>query len=404
MTLAKTKGASTAIITTRTNLNFDKLFFILVLTTPLIIIPRIFPSWEIGKIFWFWTVVEIWFWFRLATKGLHLSKNLRSVFISLLLYLLFLLLESYLSGGNAFWGGWWRRQGWWFMVHLGILFYLVFSADLDQKFIFRALKTFLLLTVVSGLVLWPSHQRFSGTLGEANSWGIFAALALVLAMKLKQPRSSSILFFVGLLLSQSRSALASLVVLITKTSLPVKLALLIIGLAFIGWFNFVRGTGERLELWSFSFNLWQAHPWFGIGLDNFQAVFTKFMEGKGLGWQYYDHPHNIILWLLVSSGALGFGLFAGWLYLTFSYGKNDKNQIFKKLALSILIFGLFQPLSTAVSVYLFTFMALIVWSPGSSQPNQSSRNSLYQLWTLLLGIGTWWFIVWQTANQYFFIK
>lgn len=71
----------------------------------------------------------------------------------------------------------------------------------------------------------------------------------------------------------------------------------------------VTQNQTRLNLWKTSLNIFSAHPFLGVGEDNFDAVFDQYrVEG------YYDttvHPHNDYLTVLVSSGLPGLLAFLG---------------------------------------------------------------------------------------------
>ncbi|KKT75951.1 MAG: O-antigen polymerase [Microgenomates group bacterium GW2011_GWA2_44_7] len=334
------------------------------------------------------------------TKGFSYPKHLGFVILTLTVFLGFLFIQSMVSGGNAFSGGYWRRQGWWFFAYLGVLFYLVATAELDRVFIMRSIRVILFAVAGLGLLFLPGPLRFAGTFGEANSWGVFAALSLVSVFESKKYRILSFFPLVALLLSQSRSALVAVALpFISSVRWYVKLPIILLSIIFIMWFNIVRGSGERLEVWSASFSIWQSAPWLGIGLDNFQSVFTDYMQNRGLQWQYYDHPHNLIIWSIVSMGTVGFGLFIGWLSSVFSF---VGESYFKKLSLILLIFGFFQPFSTAVWVFLVIFLALSKWQPeDKNTANLVLRDFSYRrLWTFVLGALTGLLIVGRMIGFY----
>lgn len=392
----------------------DAIFLGLVLATPLIVIPWMEAGWEVGKVFWFWTAVELWFWLRLlAAQGFlrpaSPTGRLRLRLFplsSLWLWLLFLGLESLFLGGNSFWGGWWRRQGWWFLLHLGVLASLVSTARVRRGTTIKLLGLFSGLTVVAGFLGLTNFTRLGGTLGEANSWGIFAVLATLVVFEFPKFRWLLLLFLPAAVLSQSRSAmLAFLVVGLKKFGWGLRLILIISFIALAAWFNLERGLGQRQVVWSETLALWrQGGSFFGLGLDNFQEAFSKHMAGRGLEWPYYDQPHNLILWLLVSTGSIGLGLFLGWLYLVFSAAKSG---IWKSLALALLVFGLFQPWSTAVWVYFFIVMGLLMGESvkGAEKLRPEKLKSPWGLlrfgWVALLGTWTWWAVVWSTVAGYF---
>jgi hypothetical protein len=41
-------------------MDLERIFVILILLTPLVIVPKMELGWEIGKVYWFWTIVEAW--------------------------------------------------------------------------------------------------------------------------------------------------------------------------------------------------------------------------------------------------------------------------------------------------------------------------------------------------------
>ncbi|MEW5989664.1 MAG: O-antigen ligase family protein, partial [Chloroflexota bacterium] len=72
----------------------------------------------------------------------------------------------------------------------------------------------------------------------------------------------------------------------------------------------------RSVLWPVAVRLFLAHPWIGIGLDNFRLTY-----GRQLGWPTWDdtiHTNNWYLETLISVGLLGglpFLAWLGWLLL-----------------------------------------------------------------------------------------
>ncbi len=62
------------------------------------------------------------------------------------------------------------------------------------------------------------------------------------------------------------------------------------------------------QLFTASYRLWQEHPWFGIGAQQFVKACPTAMERFGIA--YCDmHPHNLYLEWLVDTGIIGLGLF-----------------------------------------------------------------------------------------------
>jgi O-antigen ligase len=59
----------------------------------------------------------------------------------------------------------------------------------------------------------------------------------------------------------------------------------------------------RGQVWQVALDTWRAHPWFGVGLDNFERV-TRSREDDP-NRALYPHAHNLYLNALAERGALG---------------------------------------------------------------------------------------------------
>lgn len=322
--------------------------------------------------------------------------------ITLVAWLLFVGLVSVFVGGDAFWGGWWRRQGWWFFVHLALLFFLLRSSAISEKFVKNILKILLVVLVSLGFVTLGSGYRPTGTVGEANSCGLFAGMLVILLSESKRVSKLFPLGVIGMVLSGSRSVLAGFMVAIFgRLRMSMRVILVLFFVLFLAWFNLDRGMGNREFLWQESVTIWQKSPWVGIGLDNFQDAFTKEVGMLGLNWQKFDQPHSLPLWLLVSTGSVGLGLFGGWLYLVFSSRGGER---WKELTTMVLVFSLFQPLLTSVWIYLFVFLALISTRDMGIKPKGLAHPpgliNLRSLVTIGLAAWTWWNVAWFVFRQY----
>ncbi|WP_265921352.1 O-antigen ligase family protein [Cupriavidus nantongensis] len=66
-------------------------------------------------------------------------------------------------------------------------------------------------------------------------------------------------------------------------------------------------TGVRLQLWQASFKMLQAHPWTGVGLDNFSAVLQTFAAQHVITplAATLPHAHNDVLHAAATLGILG---------------------------------------------------------------------------------------------------
>lgn len=330
-------------------MGLERIFIILILLTPLVIVPKMELGWEVGKIYWFWTIVEAWLWWRVITNRTKFVWNWPLV--TMLIWLGAVLVSSVFAGGDAFWGGWWRRQGFWFMAHLGILFWLTTTTVVNSKYIQKAIIYIGTALLVVGTL---AGGRWSGSILEPNNYAILAVSVFILSLDSKS-LIPMLLSPVAIVLAGSRSPLLSGIVLVNYLPKKLLLAVSVFAFLFMIWFTWLRGGGGRWELWVQSLVLWAKHPWLGVGLDNFQSAFSILMQGKGLQWSSYDQPHNLILWLLVSTGSLGLATWVGWITTVLLA---TRNKLWIKIALAIIIFGLFQPLSISVWVYLFIALAI----------------------------------------------
>lgn len=76
---------------------------------------------------------------------------------------------------------------------------------------------------------------------------------------------------------------------------------------------------HRETIWNRAVVAWQAHPWFGVGIDNFGAIdddmLRKYVESRGKPFvreEYLgtNHAHNLYLNTLAERGIVGFAAFA----------------------------------------------------------------------------------------------
>lgn len=381
----------------------EKICLAMVLSTPLITFPHVFVPTEIVKTFWFFSWVEIWFWWRVLTFEsyfLRLAESVKMPLLALWIWIAFVGVASAFLGGEAFWGGWWRRQGWWFFVHLGVLFFLTSTSSFSERFVRRLIMFFLAVTVVLGLVGVTANFRPSGTLGEANSWGLFAGLMSLVVLLISQRKFLLLFSLIALIASQSRSAILAFVLFAFPKVAPVsKMVMIFSAIVLVLWFQLGRGTGERLTVWRETFSIWKSSPWVGIGLDNFQSVFTLRMRPLGLNWPKFDQPHNLPLFVLVSTGSIGLGLYCGWLYLLFSV---PGRKLWRQLAGLILVFSLFQPLLTPVWVYLFLLLGFSARkdSPPRIVRVAKSERVVASVLIVVLGVWIWWNLAWFMFGQY----
>jgi hypothetical protein len=303
--------------------------------------------------------------------------------------------ESTSGGGNAVWGGWWRRQGWMTFLHLGVLAYLMGGINEDEK-LQKLLMWIGTIVFVLGWVIQSGGLRFVGTLGEANSWGIISGVMGVLIWK-SQKKLGGLISVLATVLSQSRAVILG----VGWTLLgEVKNKFLVVSgvgvlLVVFGWATWWRGGGDRIVVWKETLVMWSQSPWWGLGFDNFQEKFSLHMENRGLEWNRYDQPHNLLLWGLIAVGSVGVAVFCGWWYL---WTRGMNNKYLMRGVWAMIIYGLWQPWSISVWV-------LFVMLVGRLRPNLGVGK--YQFSWLragtVIGLYIWWFkeMVWPTFSGYF---
>lgn len=316
------------------------------LVTPVVIIPQVQSGIEVGRMWWVWVVVEVWWgvrmargrWPRLGVRGLGPIAG----------WLVVTGLTSWTLGGWAVWGGYWRQQGWWSWVHFGLAWYLVATAQIRWREVEKIMAGVAAVAVAIG-VTQVNGQRAVGTLGEANNLGLMAAV-LAATWKGRGKWLMRTLGGVGMVISQSRAVIVALLGAIFYDRSGLGKKWFLIGLIVLGWWTFVRSDGGRLLVWGETMEVWRSSPWIGIGWDNLQS---RFAGDKRL--IRYDNPHNVVLWSLVSQGAIGTALMVGWGYVVWV----GANKEAKKIAVLVLVFTLFQPVSSTVFGYLAVILGMM---------------------------------------------
>jgi O-antigen ligase len=65
-------------------------------------------------------------------------------------------------------------------------------------------------------------------------------------------------------------------------------------------------TGQRLEFYSHTLQIIQAHPWIGVGTGGFVSAYAELVRGTGIPVAH--HPHNEYLLITVQTGIVGLAL------------------------------------------------------------------------------------------------
>lgn len=225
-----------------------------------------------------------------------------------------------------------------------LLFYLMLVTTIKSKEqVWRFAEVFILLGLAVALVSLYHYfivgvveetdgvQRALAIYHSPNALALFlgriAPLTITLALfrtankdwwRFLLYTSSSILVLIVLYLTYSRGAwfgLASALVfviamrnwrrlLIFIPAVPVALAAFS---AITPWGRFVSSATvqQRLYLWQAAVDMIKAHPFFGVGLDNFLYQYPKYMLREAWAEPNISHPHNLFLDFWSRIGILG---------------------------------------------------------------------------------------------------
>jgi putative inorganic carbon (hco3(-)) transporter len=147
----------------------------------------------------------------------------------------------------------------------------------------RLMSPWLLMTLASLLGLFLTFT-FGAWLSLAATAGLFL---LLLEKKRRWQTLLAFVLVVALFLALAMGPLGG--VLMPK-------------LMTTGQGSFAWDVFTRLDLWSFGFQMWLAHPFFGVGVGNFDSL----AAGRNPLWSDLGvGPHNTYVYLLVDLGILG---------------------------------------------------------------------------------------------------
>ena len=267
------------------------------------------------------------------------------------------------SPHQAWWGTYYRRQGLFLLLHDVALMSVALNLARDKKLLKIMLGGVLAsaLGVVFYVILeilnipdyshWKSAGAYAGrlvsTFGQpdfmAGYLGMIVPLMAGIIWKGKSWINLVILPALILTLysifgSQSRGAWFSLLAVILiagmgialtrrqlwqKTTLLLTIVVLTLG-GLLGFYEMSKRNGtafrveellsparwqmiERYQIWDRAIALVANRPWWGYGQDNFELVFPSILRASDQHLQtvYVDRAHNLLLDMLVSSGAWG---------------------------------------------------------------------------------------------------
>ena len=141
-----------------------------------------------------------------------------------------------------------------------------------------------------------------GTTPHPNVLAGFLAISLVLIW----PSLAIIPGLITLFLTQSLSAIASLLVFITRKS-KLLIILAFVLLVPIAYSLDPNSFSRRHELNIAAVKMWLDHPFFGVGLNQFTAYLPQYTEISA-STRFLQPVHNIYLLLLAETGLVGFSI------------------------------------------------------------------------------------------------
>lgn len=203
-------------------------------------------------------------------------------------------------------------------------------------------------------------------IADPNSYGGYLAISIGIAYYLfkrsgnKQYFVAMILEMIGLMTTLSRGAILSLiitfcVVLFINRKTKVIGALSVFfgtvgGISILVPF-FMNDTSamSRFDMWKTAFSMFKDYPVFGVGLNNYTYLFSKYGSAGVLG--YNPYTHNLYLKILVESGIVGECLFLvpcfTLLQLCVKYAQMDTTVM-------MIFFGVLSFLIQGMTVEFFT--------------------------------------------------
>ncbi len=366
-------------------------------------------------------------------------KNPLHIFVLLFLLLNFVSAIVGVDFQKAMWGNFERMGGVFYMTHLTLLyFYIVVLGKLNFSF----LKTILysnitIATVLSiyaifvrlGMQPWvpdPSLPRISATFGNPIFFPSYIIpimfLGIFWAFR-KQGFVKYLLLFcsflqlIGIFLSGTRGAVVGLIlgglvaifsaIILAKKSKAKTWSLVgaVVCLALgIGlYFNsnllpqgMVRrvfqlrdsNTEARLIQWRVAARGFLDYPVFGTGAENYYVVGNKYFNPKIYIYDpsWFDKPHNYILEVLVTSGAVGFLAYLGILLsCIWAFYKALKFGAVSLVGFSALLAGLlayeiqnlfvFDTVSASISFFIFASFGAYLWEKILTPDNSKAKKN-----------------------------
>lgn len=90
--------------------------------------------------------------------------------------------------------------------------------------------------------------------------------------------------------------------------------------------DLTTSVGARIQLWKIGLQVFQAHPWFGVGSGNYQTVMNETLEAETGTKIGFSHAHNMFINVLVRDGILGLVALMGMFVVPFAVAVRALHQ------------------------------------------------------------------------------
>ncbi|RLC47622.1 MAG: hypothetical protein DRH57_03720 [Candidatus Cloacimonadota bacterium] len=275
--------------------------------------------------------------------------------------------------------------------------------DIDRKLFANSLIFSFLISIIPGYFLQKSSGKSFARLflnwGNPNFYGSYLLIILPFILykwKISQKKWENV-YFIGmfviaiiiLLLTQSRGALLSLIIVCFLTGLVLIIArrkfkyLIIFGISFfiivVGiYYGFTKVRSNtvifRERIYISTYDYIKDNLWIGTGLGTFAAYYPKYRQNdyKLVGQEdIISHPHNEFLEIWAETGMIGLTIFIliliGIVYLFFKKLKHLSGEAKYFLLASFLSFSLLiihnlftiTMRQSAINVYFWIFAGFI---------------------------------------------
>lgn len=127
-----------------------------------------------------------------------------------------------------------------------------------------------------------------------------------------------------------------------------------------GVVNYTEQPGGRII--TSALRIWQDYPVVGIGISNFNATCSHYLERSQVP-ECNIHPHNIYIQWLVEGGVIGFALFVTLvinLFMAIWQGRHKDVPIMVRLLATVTLLTTFWPLMGSMS-FFNNWIAAVIW-------------------------------------------